>query len=106
MRRRGENVSAWEIERVVERLDGVEECAVVGVASEVGEEDIKIFVKPRRGGTLDPDSVFDWCARHLADFQVPRYLAVVDEFEKTGTQRIRKDALPRTTEDCRVWSGR
>ena len=106
VRHRGENVSAWEIERVVERLDGVEECAVVGVASEVGEEDIKLFVKPRQGAALDPDSVFDWCARHLAHYQVPRYLAVVDGFDKTGTQRIRKETLPRTTNDCRARGGR
>ena len=104
VRHRGENVSAWEIERVVERLDDVEECAVVGVASDVGEEDIKLFVKPRHGVALDPDSVFAWCARHLADYQVPRYLAVVDGFEKTGTQRIRKEVLPRTTQECRVRS--
>lgn len=104
VRHRGENVSAWEIERVVERLQGVEECAVVGVPSEVGEEDIKLFIKPDRRNALDSDSVFSWCSRHLPDFQVPRYLAVVEEFEKTSTQRIRKDTLPRTTDDCRVRS--
>lgn len=105
VRHRGENVSAWEIERVVERLDRVEECAVIGVASEVGEEDIKLFVKPHQGAVLDPDTVFAWCARHLADYQVPRYLAVVDAFEKTSTQRIRKETLPRTKKGCRVRSG-
>ena len=105
VRHRGENVSAWEIERVVERLDSVEECAVVGVPAEIGEEDIKLFVKPRQEAALDPDTVFSWCARRLAHYQVPRYLAVVDGFEKTGTQRIRKETLPRTTEDCSVRSG-
>ena len=104
VRHRGENVSAWEVERVVERLDGVEECAVIGVASEVGEEDIKLFVKPSHGAVLDPDTVFAWCAQRLAGYQVPRYLAVVDGFEKTSTQRIRKETLPRTTGDCRVRS--
>ena len=102
VRHRGENVSAWEIERVVERLDDVEECAVVGVPAEVGEEDIKLFVKARPGVMLNPDAVFAWCAQHLAHFQVPCYLAVVDTFEKTGTQRIRKETLPRTTVGCCV----
>lgn len=104
VRHRGENVSAWEIERVVERLEGVEECAVVGVPTEVGEEDIKLFIKPSRGAAPDSDTVFAWCTRHLADFQVPRYLAVVEEFEKTSTQRIRKETLPRITDDSRVRS--
>ena len=105
VRHRGENVSAWEIERVVERLGCIEECAVVGVPAEIGEEDIKLFIKARRGEVPDPDTVFAWCARHLAHYQVPRYLAVVDGFEKTGTQRIRKETLPRTTADCSVRSG-
>ena len=105
VRHRGENVSAWEIERVVERLGCIEECAVVGVPAEIGEEDIKLFIKARRGEEPDPDTVFAWCARHLAHYQVPRYLAVVDGFEKTGTQRIRKETLPRTTADCSVRSG-
>ena len=105
VRHRGENVSAWEIERVVERLDCIEECAVVGVPAEIGEEDIKLFIKARRGEAPDPDTVFAWCARRLAHYQVPRYLAVVDGFEKTGTQRIRKETLPRTTADCSVWNG-
>ena len=102
VRHRGENVSAWEIERVVERLDGVEECAVVGVANDTGDEDVKLFVKPTPGAVLDPDAVFAWCAQRLADYQVPRYLAVVDGFEKTGTERVRKETLPRTTADCLV----
>ena len=77
---------------------------MIGVASEVGEEDIKLFVKPSDGAVLDPDTVFAWCAQRLAGYQVPRYLAVVDGFEKTSTQRIRKETLPRTTGDCRVRS--
>ena len=51
-----------------------------------------------------PADVFAWCAQRLAGYQVPRYLAVVDGFEKTSTQRIRKETLPRTTGDCRVRS--
>ena len=102
IRHRGENVSAWEIERVVERLGEVEECAVIGVPNDTGDEDIKAFVKPAPGAVLDVDAVFAWCADRLADYQVPRYLEVVDTFEKTGTQRIRKETLPRTTAGCRV----
>ena len=48
IRRRGENVSAWEIERAVSAYPGVEECAVIGVPSELAEDEIKVFVRAAR----------------------------------------------------------
>ena len=100
IRRRGENVSAWEIERLVDQLDWVEECAAIGVPDEIGDEDIKIFVRPSDAERVDVPALVRWCETKLGDFQVPRYYAVVDAFEKTGTQRIRKENLPRTTDDA------
>ena len=100
LRRRGENVSAWEIERVVATHDAVEDCAVIGVPAEVGEEDVKLFVKPAAGRRLDPAELRRWCEGRLARFQLPRYVALVDAFPRTPTERIRKDALSRSTTDC------
>jgi len=102
IRRRGENISAWEIEHVVNAMPQVEESAAIGVPSALGDEEIKLFVKPADGARLDPASVFGWCAQRLAPFQVPLYLSVVENFEKTGTQRIRKETLSRTIHDCTV----
>jgi crotonobetaine/carnitine-CoA ligase len=102
IRRRGENISAWEIEHVVNAMPQVEECAVIGVPSALGEEEIKLFVKPVESARIDPAGVFRWCEERLSAFQVPLYLAVVDGFEKTGTQRIRKETLSRSTGDCSV----
>jgi len=93
LRRRGENVSAWEIEQVVGMHAEVEACAVIGVPSDVGDEDIKIFVKPVSGARLDPLDVIRWCEHHLAYFQIPRYVELVEEFPRTPTERIRKDQL-------------
>jgi crotonobetaine/carnitine-CoA ligase len=100
LRHRGENVSAWEIERVVSMHESVEECAVVGVPSEVGDEDIKVFVKPLAGRHLDPLDLIRSCERHLAYFQVPRYVELVNDFPRTPTQRIRKDELSRSVTAC------
>ena len=80
MRVRGENVSAWEVERVVNLHPAVEESAAIGVAAEIGEQEIKLFVKPVPGHDLEPAALLAWCAERLADFQVPRYLAVVGGF--------------------------
>lgn len=100
LRRRGENVSAWEIERVVSMHDGVEECAVIGVPSEVGDDEIKLFVRPVAGKPHDPRALIRWCEERLADFQVPRYVEWVDDLPRTPTQRIRKEGLSRAVEGC------
>jgi crotonobetaine/carnitine-CoA ligase len=99
LRRRGENVSAWEVERVVNEHPQVEECALVGVVNEFGDEDLKLFVKSR-AAKLDPAELVAWCTPRLAAFQVPRFIAFVEGFAKTPTQRIQKQFLSRALDDC------
>jgi carnitine-CoA ligase len=99
LRRRGENVSAWEVERVINEHPAVEECALVGVKDELGDEELKLFVKPRND-TIEPDEIVRWCEPRLAGFQIPRFIAFVNEFAKTPTQRIQKQFLSRSTNDC------
>src|SRR5262249_12923889 len=96
----GENIPAWEIEQVLAMHADVEACAAIGVASDVGDEDIKIFVKPVAGQSLDPLDLIRWCERHLAYFQIPRYVEVVDAFPLTPTERIRKDQLSTSVAAC------
>jgi carnitine-CoA ligase len=93
LRRRGENVSAWEVERVLNKAPGVEESAVVGVDSPMGEQDILAVLKLRKGEQGDPLQIARYCADHLAHYQVPRYLQFVDDFPRGPTQRIRKAEL-------------
>lgn len=100
LRRRGENVSAWEIEQVLSMHPDVEACAVIGVPSDVGDEDIKVFVRPLGGKRLDPLDLIRWCERHLAYFQIPRYVELVDDFPRTPTERIRKDQLSPSVTGC------
>jgi crotonobetaine/carnitine-CoA ligase len=100
LRRRGENVSAWEIEQVLAMHSDVEACAAIGVPSDVGDEDIKVFVKPVAGKRLDPVDLIRWCERHLAYFQIPRYVELVDAFPLTPTERIRKDQLSPSVAGC------
>jgi carnitine-CoA ligase len=100
IRRRGENVSAWEIERVASACPGVEECAAIGVPSDLGEDDIKLFVRRAEGRSLAPLDLIRWCEERLAYFQVPRYIAFVDDLPKTPSERVRKDELSRSVEGC------
>lgn len=101
LRRRGINISAWEVERVVAGHAAVEECALVGVPSELGDDELKIFVRLKAGAALAPAELVAWCRDKLPHFQVPRYVAFLDEFPKTPTLRIRKMELSRATEG--VW---
>ena len=100
IRRRGENVSGWEIERVVDQLDWVEACAAIGVADELDDETIKLFVKVKAGHTGSAPALFAFCEERLARFQVPEHVEFIDGFDLTATQRIRKETLPREPRPC------
>ncbi|CAD7037655.1 ATP-dependent acyl-CoA ligase [Pseudorhizobium endolithicum] len=99
LRRRGENISAWEVERVVNDHPEVAECALVGVVNEMGDEDLKIFVRRIEGSTLQGADLLAWSAERMARFQVPRFVRFIEEFRKTPTQRIQKQFLSNSIED-------
>lgn len=100
IRRRGVNIAAWEVERVIALHEDIQECALVAVPSELGEDELKLFIRPKPDTRIDPMAFIRWCEPRLPYFQVPRYIAFIDEFPKTPTQRIRKAELPR---DVNCW---
>jgi crotonobetaine/carnitine-CoA ligase len=100
LRCRGENVSAWEVEAVLNTHPAVVHAAVIGVPCDLGEEDVKAFVKVHEPAHFLPAQLISWCAERMAPYQIPRYVAVISEFETTPTNRIRKELLPRSTTDC------
>ncbi|MGP9685379.1 class I adenylate-forming enzyme family protein [Halomonas sp. AOP25-F1-15] len=104
VRCRGENVSAWEVESVAQQHPDVEECAMIGVAAEIGEQEIKLFLKPKAGCDIKPRELHLWLNERLASYQCPRYLAVVEEFERTPSHRIVKHCLPKTLHEA--WDSR
>jgi crotonobetaine/carnitine-CoA ligase len=93
IRRRGENVSSWAVEQVVNAQPAVLESAAVGVPSELGEEEVKICVVLRPGATLDPLDLVRWCEERMAYFMVPRYVELRDSLPKTATERVEKYRL-------------
>ncbi len=99
IRRRGENVAAFEVERALNEHPAITESAVIGVPNALADEDIKAFVRLKPGAALEPLALVQWCESRMAYFQIPRYIAFVESLPKTPSERIRKDALPRGTED-------
>ncbi len=101
MRRRGENVSAYEVEHAVLQHPDVLECAVYAVPSELTEDDIMVTLVPVEGKTLDPAALASFLSKRLAKFAIPRYYRVVDAMPKTETHRVIKAELQKIgmTED-------
>lgn len=93
IRRRGENISAWEIETVVNQHPAVIEAAAYAVPSELGEDEVKIAVMLKPGAKLSPADLIEFCKNRMAYYAVPRYVEFVDELPKTGTHRIQYAAL-------------
>jgi carnitine-CoA ligase len=94
IRRRGENVAPAEIEEALASHPDVVEAAVVGVPSELSEEDIKAFVVMREGVEADFDALRDWAAGRLTPFKVPSRFEALDELPHTPTGRVAKHRLP------------
>jgi crotonobetaine/carnitine-CoA ligase len=93
LRRRGENISSYEVERSVNEHPAVRESAAVGVASDLGEDEVMICVVPREGMSVDPLDLLRHCAGRMARFMVPRYVRVLDALPKTPTERVQKFEL-------------
>ena len=95
IRRRGENLSPVEVEVALESHPDVVEAAVIGVPSELSEEEVKAFVVPVPGATLNPWALREFVATRVSAFKVPRYMETVASLPHTATGRVAKRRLPR-----------
>lgn len=93
IRRRGENLAPYDVERVLNAHPAVLESVVVGVPSPLGEEDVKAFVRSRPGEAVDAEALFRFCADRLPFFMVPRFLEFVEEIPKTANQKAQRYLL-------------
>jgi crotonobetaine/carnitine-CoA ligase len=94
IRRKGENISSFEVEAYARSCPGVADAAAIGVASEDGEEEVKIFLVAKPSENLDLDVVGAWLGERMPRFMVPRYLEVLPAFPRTAaTERIQKSEL-------------
>lgn len=103
LRRRGENISSWEVEREIDRHPAVLESAVFGVPSDLGEDEVMAAVVLREGETLAPQDLIRHCEEQMARFMVPRYIEYRDALPKTGTQRIQKSILKQEGVGPETW---
>ena len=94
LRRRGENISSFEVEQFVLEHPDVAEVAAIGVPSEHGEDEIKIVVVLQRGSLVTPGELIDFLAPRMPRYMVPRYVELVESLPHTeATNRVRKVEL-------------
>ncbi|HEY6277221.1 MAG TPA: AMP-binding protein [Streptosporangiaceae bacterium] len=94
LRRRGENLSPAEVEEALTSHPAVLECAVIGVPSDLTEEEIKAFIVPAPGTKPDFVALQAHAAGLLAPYKVPRFWEAIDELPHTPTARVAKHRLP------------
>ena len=94
LRRRGENLSPAEVEEALLSHPSVLEAAVVGVPSELSEEEVKAFVVPAPGASVDFAALRAHAANLLASYKVPRFWQAIDALPHTPTTRVAKHLLP------------
>jgi crotonobetaine/carnitine-CoA ligase len=90
IRRRGENISSFEVENSVRQYPDVDEVAAVGVESEIAEQEVMVVVTSKPGCTVEPRALTEFLIPRLPYFMVPRYVRVVAQIPKTETNKIRK----------------
>jgi carnitine-CoA ligase len=93
VRRRGENISSYEVERVLNDHPNIFESAVIGVPSELSEEEVMGVVILQEGVELQPEELLDFCQDRMAHFAVPRFIRFVKELPKNTSQRVEKYKL-------------
>ncbi len=107
IRRNGENISAAELEQVLQSIPEIVEAAAIPVPDEVRGEEVKVCIRLRDGTSraeLPPERIFAICSERLARFKLPRYVAYYDELPKTPSGKIAKPQLRAASQDGRAGS--
>jgi crotonobetaine/carnitine-CoA ligase len=104
LRRRGENISSFEVEAGVLQHPAVAEVAVVGVPSDLGEDEVKAVIVRHADQPLTPEELIEFLVPRMPRFMIPRYVEFVDALPKTdGTFRVRKVELRETLVTAATW---
>ncbi|MBE0590915.1 MAG: AMP-binding protein [Gemmatimonadales bacterium] len=102
IRRRGENISSFEVEIEIVAHPQVRECAVVAVPS-ASEDEVMAVVSPVPGASIDPAELLEFLRPRLAHFMLPRYVRILDELPHTPTQKIEKYRLRQEGVTADAW---
>ncbi|MFF2852549.1 hypothetical protein ACFVT5_40575 [Streptomyces sp. NPDC058001] len=104
IRRRGENISAFKLESVVNDHPAVRESAAIAVRSELTEDDVLLIAVAEPGAALDAAGLLAYCREHLPKYMVPRYLEIAgDRLPRTPTEKVAKAELRKRGLTAAAW---
>jgi carnitine-CoA ligase len=103
LRRRGENVSSYEVEKVLNSHIDVLESAVVGVDSKLSEQEIMAFIRLRPDAKLAEEELIEFCQDRLAYFMIPRFIRILEDFPRTPNGKVEKYKLKSMQIDQKTW---
>lgn len=98
IRRRGENISSYEVEQIILRMDAVEDVAAFPVASELSEDEVMVSVVRRPGETLTAPALIEFCQANMAYYMVPRYVDFAADLPRTMSEKVQKYKLREAAE--------
>ncbi|CAI10712.1 DitJ-like CoA ligase (AMP forming), possibly related to diterpenoid metabolism (plasmid) [Aromatoleum aromaticum EbN1] len=105
LRRRGENISSFEVEAGVRSHPAVAECAVVGVRADeaAGEDEVMACVVLNPGDEVSFDELSEWCEARMPNFMVPRYIQILPDLPRTASEKVRKKELRERGVTATTW---
>lgn len=105
LRRRGENISAYEVESIVLDHPSVADAAVYGLKTDQGEDEVVVSLMLKPDHMLTPSELIAHCVANMAHYMVPRFVSIVDDLPRTTNGKILKAVLrTRAQEDpCALW---
>ncbi|HEY5665305.1 MAG TPA: AMP-binding protein [Gammaproteobacteria bacterium] len=103
IRRRGENISSFEVESAILQHGDVREAAAVPVPGAGSEDDVLAVIALRPGSELAPEALIEFLRDALPYFMIPRYVRILDELPKTPTQKVEKHVLRETGVTPDTW---
>ncbi|MFK4723560.1 crotonobetaine/carnitine-CoA ligase [Bradyrhizobium niftali] len=93
IRRRGENVSSWEVEQAIQSHPAVAACAIYPLPSELGEDEVAAAILLEPGQLLEPVDIVRHCEGQIAYFAIPRYVRILSQMPLTENGKIKKGVL-------------
>ena len=103
IRRRGENISSFEVEQVLLSHPAVAACAVYPVRSELAEDEVMAALVARAGKSIDPAELMVFCATRLPHFSVPRYIDLLADLPRTENGKVQKYKLREQGVSSTTW---
>ena len=105
LRRRGENISSFEVESVIRAHPAIAECAVIGVQADeqAGEDEVKACVIVKESRTLDYGELIAWCDARMPPHMVPRYIEVMPSLPQTPSEKVKKKELREMGVTAATW---